>query len=82
MCIFSEYKNLFGKVGTGTHKYRFFNDTAILDYLIALAFAMFVTWVTKMPLVLTTVIVLILGILVHYLFGVQTNTLKYLGIKC
>ena len=82
MCIFSEYKNLFGKQGTGTHKYRFLNDTAILDYFLTILFAMFVTWVTKIPLVLTTIFVLISGIIVHYLFGVQTNTLKYLGIKC
>jgi len=82
MCIFSEYKNFFGKLGTGPHKYRFLNDTAILDYLIAIGFAMFVTWMTKIPLVLTTIFVLISGIILHYLFGVPTNTLKYLGIKC
>ena len=82
MCIFSEYKNLFGKLGTGTHQYRFLNDTAILDYFLAIIFAMFVTWMTKIPLVLTTIFVLISGIIVHYLFGIPTNTLKYLGIKC
>ena len=82
MCIFSEYKNLFGEIGKGTHKYRFLNDTAILDYLISILGAMFITYLTDIPLVLTTIGVLIFGILIHYLFGVETNTLKYLGIKC
>ena len=82
MCIFSEYKDFFGKKGTGTHKYRFLKDTAILDYFIAILFAMFLTYMTKIPLVLTTIGVLILGIIIHYLFGVETNTLKYLGITC
>ena len=57
-------------------------DTAILDYFIAIFFAMFVTYMTKIPLVLTTIGVLIFGIIMHYLFGVETNTLKYLGISC
>ena len=82
MCIFSEYKNIFGKVGEGVHGYRFLKDTAILDYFIAIFFAMFLTYMTKIPLVLTTIGVLILGIIMHYLFGVETNTLKYLGITC
>jgi len=82
MCIFSEYKDLFGKSGKGVHGYRFLKDTAILDYFIAIFFAMFVTYMTKIPLVLTTIGVLIFGIIMHYLFGVETNTLKYLGITC
>ena len=43
---------------------------------------MFLTYMTKIPLVLTTIGILILGIIMHYLFGVETNTLKYLGITC
>ena len=82
ICPFNEYKNVLGVATKGVHKYRFLNDTAILDYFLAILFAMFVTWVTKIPLVLTTVFVLILGIIVHYLFGIPTNTLKYLGITC
>ena len=82
MCIFSEYKDFFGKIDTGIHKYKFLNNTSIFDYLIVILFAMFLTYLTDIPLVLTTIGVLILGIIIHYLFGVETNTIKYLGIKC
>ena len=81
MCIFSEYKNIFGKVGEGVHKYRFLN-VAVDDYYLTILLAMFITYITDIPLLLTTAILLLLSILFHYLFGVQTNTLKYLGIKC
>ena len=81
MCIFSEYKNIFGKVGEGVHSYRFLN-TAMVDYYLTILFAMLIAYITDIPLLLTTVGLLLLSILFHYLFGVQTNTLKYLGIKC
>ena len=76
-----KYKDIFGKVGEGVHKYRFLN-TAMVDYYLTILFAMLLTYITDIPLILTTVGLLLLSILFHYLFGVQTNTLKYLGIKC
>jgi hypothetical protein len=78
MCIFSEYKNIFGKMGKGVHKIRFLN-TAMVDYCMTILFAMLVTYVTDIPLVITTLVLLLLGIFFHYIFGVETNTLKYLG---
>jgi hypothetical protein len=81
MCIFSEYKNIFGKVGEGVHKYRFLN-TAMVDYYLTFCFAMLITYLTDIPLILTTIGLFVLSILFHYLFGVETNTLKYLGITC
>ena len=81
MCIFSEYKNIFGKVGEGVHKFKFLN-TAMVDYYLTITFAMLITYMTDIPLVITTIGLLLLGIILQYLFGVKTNTLKYLGIKC
>ena len=81
MCIFSQYKDIFGKVGTGPHQYRFLN-TALVDYALTILGAILITYLTDIPLVLTTIGLFILGILLHYLFGVETNTLKYLGINC
>jgi len=81
MCIFSKYKNIFGKVGEGVHKYRFLN-TVMVDYYLTICFAMLLTYITDIPFILTTVSLLLLSILFHYLFGVETNTLKYLGITC
>ena len=81
MCIFSQYKDIFGKVGSGAHKYRFMN-AAIVDYAVTILGAILITYLTDIPLVLTTIGLFILGILLHYLFGVETTTMKYLGIKC
>jgi len=81
MCIFSQYDKLFGVIGKGVHKYRFL-DVALVDYYMTIFGAMLITYITKIPLVITTIGLFILGIILHYLFGVETNTLKYLGIKC
>ena len=81
MCIFKEYKNIFGLVGKGVHKYRFLN-AALVDYVLTILGAILLTYLTDIPLVLTTIGLLVLGIILHYLFGVNTNTLKYLDITC
>jgi len=81
MCIFSKYKDIFGEAGKGVHSYRFLN-TALVDYLLTILGAILLTYLTDIPLVLTTIGLLVLGIILHYLFGVNTNSLKYLGITC
>lgn len=81
ICPFSKYKNILGIIEKGVHKYRFLN-TAIIDYILTIITACITTYFSKIPLVLTTIMWLILGIILHILFGVQTNTLKYLGIIC
>ena len=81
MCIFSKYKDIFGEAGKGVHSYRFLN-TALVDYLLTILGAILLTYLTDIPLVLTTIGLLVLGLILHYLFGVNTNSLKYLGITC
>jgi len=81
-CPFKEFKGLFGIEKKGIHIYRFSEDTAIFDYGITIIGCLLLSHFTKIPLVLTTIVVLLLGILIHLLFGVETNTLKYLGISC
>ena len=81
MCIFSKYKDIFGEAGKGVHSYRFLN-TALVDYLLTILVAILLTYLTDIPLVLTTIGLLVLGLILHYLFGVNTNSLKYLGITC
>jgi len=81
MCIFSKYKNIFGEAGKGVHSYRFLN-TALVDYLLTILGAILLTYLTDIPLVITTIGLLVLGIILHYLFGVNTNSLKYVGITC
>ena len=80
-CPFKKYSDIFGLPNTGAHSYRIL-DTAIIDYILTILLAIFLTHITKIPLVITTIFSFILGIILHILFGVETNTLKYFGIKC
>ena len=74
-----KYKDIFGKPKQGAHQYRFLN-TALVDYVFTIIGAIILTYFSGIPLVLTTIILFILGIVLHVLFGVPTNTTKYLGI--
>ena len=80
-CPFRKYKDIFGKVGKGGHKYRLLN-TPMVDYVLTIIAAFIITYFTNIPLVLTTVVLFILGFACHLLFGVETTLIKYLGIKC
>ena len=74
-----KYKDIFGKPKQGAHQYRFLG-TAIVDYILTIIGAMIITYFSGIPLVLTTIVLFILGIVLHILFGVPTVTTKYLGI--
>ena len=74
----SKYKNIFGKPGTGFHQYTF-KGTAIIDYLATIMIAFIITYFTDIPLVITTIGILLLGILFHYLFGIKSHAIRYLS---
>ena len=80
-CPFSQYKNIFGVPNKGAHSYRMF-DLPIIDYIGAIIIALIITYMTKIPFELIIIIVLIIGVLCHYLFGVETNLMKYFNIQC
>ena len=80
-CPLSAYKNVFGEQGTGLHQYKF-KGTSIFDYFFIIACAFALTFFTDIPLVLTTIGLLLLGILAHTLVGLPTQTVKYLGLTC
>lgn len=81
MCLFKQYKDLFGNLGENVHKYRIC-DAALVDYVLTLLFAIFICKITNTPLVLSTILAFVIGIVFHILFGVQTSTVNYLGIIC
>lgn len=81
LCPFEKYKYILGIPNKGVHKYRFL-DTAIIDYIFTILLSIFTTFITNIPLVLTTIFWLIIGIISHLIFGLETNSIKYLGIKC
>ena len=81
LCPFHKFKNLFGIPKKGIHQYRFLN-TAIVDYLLTIVVSCITAYFTDIPLVLSTIVWSIMGVISHVLFGVQTNTVKYLGLTC
>ena len=78
--IFKEYKHILGKPKRGVHRQRIL-DAAAFDYLGTIFLSLLFSYFTKIPLVLSTILMFIFGELCHYLFGLQTNTLKYIGFK-
>lgn len=81
ICPFIKYKNILGIAGKGVHKYRILN-TAMFDYIGTLIIAWITTYFSNIPLVLTTIFWFVAGIILHMLFGVETNTIKYLHLNC
>lgn len=68
-------KKLAGKPGEGIHKARL-NDAAMFDYIGTIVLAILISKLAKIPLVLTTVFLFILGELLHMMCGVKTSTVK------
>lgn len=58
--------------------YKLPGNTAAFDYVVTILAAIALTRTTGVPLVLTTVVLLVVGEIMHYAFGVPTNTLQYL----
>jgi len=76
---FIQYRDMFGKPGTGVHQYKL-KGTSIVDYILTIVAAMILTYFTEIPLVLTTIGLLLAGIIFHKLFGIQSQALNYLGL--
>jgi len=81
LCPFSKFSDIFGVARSGVHKYRFMN-VAIIDYILTIISSFLLSYFTNIPVVLTTIMLLVIGIICHMLFGVKTSALKYLGLVC
>jgi hypothetical protein len=82
MCVFSKFKDALGVAGQGFHEARLLK-TAMYDYIGSILLALLLTLLySQIPLVVSTVSVLVLGEILHYLFGVQSQTMKFLGLTC
>ncbi len=81
LCPFKKFKDTLGIPGKGIHRFRFLH-TAIFDYILTIIMAAVTAYVLSIPLVLTTIAWFILGICMHVLFGVETNSVKKLGLPC
>lgn len=69
---FCEYKDIFGEVGKGLHKYRIFGFAAV-DIIATIVVAIIINWlIPKFNFLLLLIILFLLGIIVHKLFCVPT----------
>lgn len=77
--MFCEYKDIFGKVGEGVHSYRVFN-IAIVDVIatIIMAYLLKIFVFPKRSFLKLTIILFLLGIILHRLFCVKTTIDKYI----
>lgn len=83
MCIFAtkinlcDYKDIFGKPGTGAHSYRIF-DIAVVDVVATLILAFIIWWFTRYPVHWILLFVFGIGIVFHRLFCVNTTVNKFI----
>jgi hypothetical protein len=78
-CPLARYKALLGTPNEGVHKHKFLG-TSVVDYLLTLVAASLTTYFTRFPLVLSTIVWFVLGIVSHVLFGVRTEATQFLGV--
>ena len=81
ICPFKKFKNALGVRNRGVHKFHILG-TAMFDYLLTIMMAFLSSYFLRVPLVLSTITWFIMGIISHILFGVKTDTLRVLGIRC
>ncbi len=80
-CPFIKYKYIFGIPKKGPHETRLL-DVALFDYLLTILLSIIFSYFTRFPLVLSTIIWFIIGIVLHALFGLNTSAVKYLNLTC
>ena len=70
-----KYKDIFGKVGEGGHSLRFFNF-AVVDTLLTLVAAYIINKYLKTNLLVVFIVLIILSIIIHRIFCVETTLTK------
>jgi len=77
MCVFKDYRHIFGKENEGIHSYRLLNF-AIMDIIFTLIGAIILSYFLKIHYFPIFIFLILLGILLHYLFCVETTLNLYL----
>lgn len=75
------YKNLFGAPGTGPHAYRFMGLAVVDTGLTILAAWIASWWVGGFTFLQYFLILLVIGEVLHYIFGVNTALLNTFGLQ-
>jgi len=79
MRCFTDYRYIFGKPGEGVHKHRLAGSAAI-DYIMSIIGAIILSYITDIPLVISTIFILFLGIVLHSAVGISTGATRFLGM--
>lgn len=79
MRCFTDYRYIFGKPGEGVHKHRLAGSAAV-DYIMSIIVAAILSHITDMPLVISTIFILLLGIVLHSAVGISTGATRFLGM--
>jgi hypothetical protein len=74
-CPFKKYSEIFGRVNEGVHSYRIFN-IAIIDVIFTIIGALVISIIFKINFGLILIFLLLLGIVLHRLFCVNTTINK------
>jgi len=74
-CPFKKYKNIFGKEGEGAHSIRFFN-LAIVDVILTIIGALLISYFIKVNFFIIFLILMLIAIILHRLFCVNTTINK------
>jgi hypothetical protein len=74
------FSDIFGEAEKGIHTHSFLG-TAVVDYVLTLALAMFGTAVTGVPVVLTTIAAMVLSLTVHAAFDADTRTMRWIKAR-
>lgn len=79
MCLLKRYRNLFGEVGKGVHSHKLLG-IILVDNALTIILAALIAYFTKIPFPIVIIGTYLASIVIHYLFGVPTQTLRYLGL--
>ena len=74
------YKDILGKPSQGIHRFRF-GGVALVDLLLTVVLSYATTLLTGAPFTITLTAWLLVGLVLHILFCVQTSVVTYIGIK-
>ena len=72
-----KYKDALGVPGQGVHSYRIFN-IAIVDVIMTVIAAYIFSLIFRTSFLYTTIVLFILGIILHKIFCVKTTVDKFL----
>ena len=75
-----KYSNIFGAPNTGVHSYKIFN-IAIVDLGLTILLAFGISSYCDINFILTLIVILIIGIIMHKIFCVETALNKLIFKK-